>query len=96
MSVYHTYVSFGASPLQLLLALSRAVFLGSESPGTHDYILSSQIQETLNLKGQVPVFIFPRNRRVQFYPQTLGSLFVASYHFRRYGRDVLPATTRSG
>jgi hypothetical protein len=28
---------------------------------------------------QVPVFIFPRNRVAQLYPQALGSLFVASY-----------------
>jgi hypothetical protein len=31
-----------------------------------------------NMEGHVPVFICPRNRVAQLYPQTLGSLFVAS------------------
>jgi hypothetical protein len=31
------------------------------------------------LEGQVPVFISPVNRVAQLYPQSLGSLFVASY-----------------
>jgi hypothetical protein len=48
--------------LQLLLALTSAVILGSESSGTHDHVLLSQIRYSLNLEGQVPVFIFPRNR----------------------------------
>jgi hypothetical protein len=43
--------------LQLLLALTRAVILGSKSCGTHDHILLSQIQHFPNLEGQVPVFI---------------------------------------
>jgi hypothetical protein len=32
-----------------------------------------------NLEGQVPIFISPRDRVVQLYPQALGSLSVASY-----------------
>jgi hypothetical protein len=47
--------------LQLLLALSSAVILGSESGGTHDHILLSQIRDSPNLEVQVPVFISPRN-----------------------------------
>jgi hypothetical protein len=66
-------------PLQLLLALASAVILGSESRGTRDHILLSQIQDSPNLEGQVAVFISPRSRVVQLYPQTLGSLFVTSY-----------------
>jgi hypothetical protein len=48
--------------LQLLLALASAVILRSESRGTHDDILTSQIRDTPNLEGQVPIFISPRNR----------------------------------
>jgi hypothetical protein len=40
--------------LQLLLALASAVILESESRGIRF--------ETPNLEGQVPVFIYPRNR----------------------------------
>jgi hypothetical protein len=45
--------------LQLLLVLASAVLLGSESRGTHDHILLSQIRDSPNLECQVPVFIFP-------------------------------------
>jgi hypothetical protein len=48
--------------LQLLLILASAVILRLESRGTHDHILLSQIRDTPNLEGQVPVFISPRNR----------------------------------
>jgi hypothetical protein len=51
--------------LQLLLVLARAVILGSESRGTRDHILLSQIRESPNLESQVPVFISPRNRVAQ-------------------------------
>jgi hypothetical protein len=46
--------------LQLLLVLNSAVILGSKSHGIH--ILLSQIRDSPNLEGQVPVFISPRNR----------------------------------
>jgi hypothetical protein len=42
-------------------------------------ILLPQIRSFLSLEGQVPVFISPRSRVAQLYPQALGSLFVASY-----------------
>jgi hypothetical protein len=50
--------------LELLLVLASAAILGSESRGTHyhDHILLSQIRDSLNLEGQVPVFISPGNR----------------------------------
>jgi hypothetical protein len=64
--------------LKLLLAFARAVILKSESRGTHDHILLSQIRDSPNLEGQVPIFISPRNRKARLYPQALGSLFVAS------------------
>jgi hypothetical protein len=37
------------------------------------------ILNTLNLEGQVSVFISPRNRVAQIHPRELGSLPVASY-----------------
>jgi hypothetical protein len=61
--------------LQLLLALISAVILRSESRGTHDNILLSQIRDSSNLEGQAPVCISPRNWVGQLYPQSLESLF---------------------
>jgi hypothetical protein len=61
--------------------LASAVILGSESRGTHDHILLSQIRDSPNLEGQVPVFtrVCPRHWVARLYPQALGSIFVASY-----------------
>jgi hypothetical protein len=38
--------------------------------------------------GQGPVFISPRNRVTQLYPQALGSIFVASYDSQGCGRGI--------
>jgi hypothetical protein len=46
--------------LEMLLVLASAVILSTQSLGTHDHILVSQIRESPNLEGQVPVFISPR------------------------------------
>jgi hypothetical protein len=51
--------------LQLLLALVSAFILRSVSRWTHDHILLSQIQDSPNLEGRVPVLISPRNRVAQ-------------------------------
>jgi hypothetical protein len=59
-----------------LLVLASTVILGSESCGTHDHILLSQIRDSPNLEGQVPIYI---------YPQALGSIFIASYDSQGYG-----------
>jgi hypothetical protein len=48
--------------LQLLLCLASAVVLRSEFCGIPDHILLSQICDSPNLQGQVPIFISPRNR----------------------------------
>jgi hypothetical protein len=64
--------------LQLLLVLANAVILRSESHGTHDHISLSQIRDSSNMERQVTVFISPRKRVAQFYPQALGFLIVAS------------------
>jgi hypothetical protein len=38
--------------------------------------------------AQVPVFISPRNRVAQLYPQALGSHFIASYDSQGYGGGI--------
>jgi hypothetical protein len=75
---------------QLLLVLASAVILKSESRGTHDHILLSQSRDSPNLDGQVTVFIFPRNRVAQLYPQALGSFFVTFYDSQGYGGGIRP------
>jgi hypothetical protein len=74
--------------LQLLLVLASAVILGSESRGSRDHILLSQIRDSPNLEGQVPVFISRGNMVAQLYPQALGSLFVPSYDSQGYGGGI--------
>jgi hypothetical protein len=61
--------------LQLLLVLASAVTPGSESHGTHDHILLSQIKDSSDVEDQVFVFISPRDRVAQLYPQALGPFF---------------------
>jgi hypothetical protein len=68
--------------------LASAVILESESHGTLDHILLSQIRDFPNLEDQVPVFVSSRNRVSQFYPQALGSLFVASYDSQGYRGSI--------
>jgi hypothetical protein len=71
---YSPYITFSLTRswvcrLQLLLVLASAVILGSKSLGTHDNILLSQIRNSPNLEGQVPVFISPRKRMAPLYPR---------------------------
>jgi hypothetical protein len=79
----------------LLLALAYTVIMGSESRGTEDHILLSQIRDSPNLEGQVPIFISTRKRVAQLYPQELGSLFVASYDSQATVEVFEPASTRA-
>jgi hypothetical protein len=65
----------------------RAVILRSGSSGTH-HILLSQIRDSPNLEGEVPIFIAPRDRVARLYPQALGSLFVAPYDSQGYGGGI--------
>jgi hypothetical protein len=74
--------------VQLLLVLACGDIVGSESRGTHDYILLSQIRDSPNLEGQVTVSTSPRNMVVRLYPQALGSLFAVSYDSQGYGGDI--------
>jgi hypothetical protein len=46
-----------------------------------------------SVKGQVPVFISPRNRVVQLYPRALDSVFVSSYDPQDYGGVFQPVST---
>jgi hypothetical protein len=54
-----------AGLLRLLLVLASAVIVRYESRGTYDRILLSQIRDSPNLEGQIPLFISPRNRVAQ-------------------------------
>jgi hypothetical protein len=74
--------------LQLLLVLASAVILRSEPRETHDHILLSQIGDSPNLEGQVPVFISLRKSVARLYPQALSSLFVVSYDSQGYGGGI--------
>jgi hypothetical protein len=57
----------------------QPVILGSESLGSHNHILFSQVLKSLNLDGQVLVFLSPMT------PRHPGLLFVASYNYQGYG-----------
>jgi hypothetical protein len=48
--------------VQLLLALARAVILGSESRGTHDHILLSQIPRLVQPGGPDPRIYIPQEQ----------------------------------
>jgi hypothetical protein len=76
--------------LQLLLGLVNAVILRFESRRTHNHILLSRIRDSPNLEGQDPVFISPRIRVDQLYPQSLGSFFITSYESQGYGGGIRP------
>jgi hypothetical protein len=58
--------------LQILVVLASLVILGSESCGTHDHILLSQILDSPNLEGQVSIFISPRNWVTQLHSQAIS------------------------
>jgi hypothetical protein len=51
-------------------------------------ILQSQIRDSPNLEGHVPVRVYLRKRVGQLYPQALGSLFVAPYDSQGYGEGI--------
>jgi hypothetical protein len=70
--------------LHLLLVLTSTIILGSESRGSHDHILLFQVRISSHLKGQVPAFMFPRNRVTQLCSQELRSLFVFTNHLQGY------------
>jgi hypothetical protein len=74
--------------LQLLLVLASTFILGSESRGTPDHILPSQIRDSPNLEGQVPVFIIPQEQDGPFIHPGTGFPFVAPYDTQCYGGGI--------
>jgi hypothetical protein len=56
-------------------------------PQDYDHILLSQIQDSPNLEGQVPILSL-RNRVAQLYPQVIGSFFITSYNLQGYGGGI--------
>jgi hypothetical protein len=63
--------------LQLLLAITSAVILGSESHRTHDHMLLSQIRDSCNLEGQVPIFSYPPGTGCPNYTPNNWILFLS-------------------
>jgi hypothetical protein len=76
--------------LRLLLVLASAVILRCEFRGTYDHISLLQIRDSPNLEGQVPIFMYTKDRVTQLYPQPLGSLFVAPYNSQGYSGGNRP------
>jgi hypothetical protein len=74
--------------LQLLLLVASAVILRSKPRATPYRISLAHTPDSFNLEGQVPVFISPRNRVAQLYPQALGSLFIAFYDSQGYSGGI--------
>jgi hypothetical protein len=80
--------------LQLLLVLASAVILGSDSRGTRDHILLSQIRDSPNLQGKAPVFISP-GREWSGYTHRHWVPFSSPPTTRRATVEVFdPASTR--
>jgi hypothetical protein len=68
---HSSYVTFSDEVMDLPFTIAagpRQRILRYEYYGTHDHILLSLIRNSPNLGGQVPLFIFPRNRVIQLYP----------------------------
>jgi hypothetical protein len=80
--------------LQLLLALPSAFILRSESCGTDDHVLLSQIRDSPNLEGQVPVFIQPKNRVARYTPRHCVPLSSPPTTCRATVEVFDPASTR--
>jgi hypothetical protein len=55
--------------VQLLLGLTSAVLLGSESRWTKTLFHFPSFWDSPNLEGQVPVYVSPRNKVAQLYPR---------------------------
>jgi hypothetical protein len=50
---------------------------------------SSALHPTPNLKDQVSIFMSPRDKEAQLYPQAPHSLFIAFYDSQSYGTGIL-------
>jgi hypothetical protein len=78
-----------------------AIFLRSESRGTHWRILLPLFLRLDQPAGQVPILNFPRNRVAQLYPRALGLLIhlhiitcyiYSLYMYNTYIRPLLVQT----
>jgi hypothetical protein len=69
-------------------SLSPEARSGRSANSLTNHILLSHIRDSPNLEGQIPVFVSPRKRVAQLYPEALDSVFVASYDTRGYGGSI--------
>jgi hypothetical protein len=79
--------------LQLLLVLASAVILGSESHGTHDYILLSQIRDSPTWRARFPHLYFPGTGLASYSPMHLV-LFSSTPKPRRATVEALEPTSK--
>jgi hypothetical protein len=80
--------------LQVLLVLASAVIIRSESRGTHNYILKSQIQDSPNMEGQAPDLSHPETGWTGYTPRQWVP-FSSSPMYRRATVEVFdPAFPR--
>jgi hypothetical protein len=82
ITVGHLRFSCGCPPWRedgSVICSYNSLSFSGPSPAELVTISYCFIWDSPNLQGQVLVFMSPRNRVVQLYPRTLGSLFVASY-----------------
>jgi hypothetical protein len=61
--------------------INSAIILGSKSRGTHDHILLSQIRDSPNLEGQLPVFVSPQEESGPVIPPGTGFPFLRLIRF---------------
>jgi hypothetical protein len=81
--------------LRLLLAVASAVIFGSESRGTHDHILLSQIRDTPQPGGRSP-YLYPTGTGWPSYTPRHWVPFSSPPTIRRAAVDVFePASTRA-
>jgi hypothetical protein len=98
---YYSYVTSNLTrgwvcTVQLLLVLASALILRSDSRGTRNHILLSQIRDSPNLEGQAPRIYIPQEQGHPVIPQALGSLFVVSYDSEGYGGGIRPSLHTRG
>jgi hypothetical protein len=80
--------------LQLLLSFASA-FSGPSPAGLMTIFYFLRFETPPTWKARSPYLrISPRIWVTRFYPQALGSLFVASYNSQGYGGSIGPASTR--
>jgi hypothetical protein len=69
------------------LNFATVIFYSARSPALH---------LTPNLEDQASIFMSPRDRVDQFYPQALGSFFVTFYNSKGYSDGVILTSLHMG